>query len=679
MSPTPVLNSRPSAPDATTPEQVFYPSLVFDLRIRFDENFTINTSAQNSQNVLDPKSPMPNPVYQGPTQSGAPLSQPIVTQGQVTKAGDTTVSPSANLSQLLYRIPKNASIELNGYRQAGKFSAEFAYTDFPFEPQLLRGVGISVYMASVPATLFAQGMLGGTTAMAVPNAAGQAYLSSVLSPTPDNVVFDGIVDECTVEHTSTGDSVHIEGRDLKGILIDAWINPQLFNNLNLNQPIQLVVRDILNSDPWGAGIQVEVLPNEWGFTGTEAVSSQDSGGTFQGGFEANRFSSLKLPAPASPELLPRPRMSASGKRPRSTPQGTAEKMRMWDLITKYCYLVGAIPRFVDNRLRISPTRSIYDVARLVTSDPAAFQTPFANGQPRTLPSTGSGAAQEQISIRRMVFGRDLSRLSFARKFAGPNRPSVQCVSIDTSSTSKGVDKLVIATWPDDAQNTQQVAQNGAASKNPKRRQHVVTKAKTSKVSPSGVARQDILIVPIAGIKDKQALLKVAEAIYEEIGHGEMGGNATTNNLCSFGGTADDSDLLRLLPGDPIQIVTDGAELVSRYPIVSEVNALAQKTFSAQVDEVAKRVGDRNLASIYVAQARNAVNELRGFYRVKNAKYSWGKGLQITFDFENYVEVAANVSESMGKDLIAPSRGSTPRQGTTTKTSTQQIGINSGVR
>ncbi|HUK34912.1 MAG TPA: hypothetical protein VLV86_13405, partial [Vicinamibacterales bacterium] len=644
------------------------PSLIFDLKIRFDENFTVNTDAVNSQDVLDPKSPQPNPVYfEGKPVEGPPYSQPLVTQGQITKVGAGTVSPSTNLSQLFFRIPKNAMVELNGYRQAGKFSAEFAYTDFPFEPQLLRGVGVSIYMASVPAQYFAQGMLGGNTPTPIPNAANQSYLTSVLSPTPDNVVIDGIVDECTVEHTENGDTVHIEGRDLKGILIDAWINPQLFDNLNLNQSIHKVVRDILNSDPWGAGIQVEIIPNEWfpGKGGTDAVIS--------GKYSA--FDFISLPKPASPDLLPRERMSADGKKSRSTPQGSAERLRMWDLITKYCYLVGAIPRFVDNRLRISPVRSIYDLARTVVSDPTNFQTPFANGQPRTLPSAGT-AAPEKIYFRRMVFGRDLQRLSFSRKYAGASRPSIQCVSVDTSSENRGTAKLVIATWPDDAQNQQPVAQNSAQSKNPKVQQHAVAKAKTTKVSPSGTARQDVLIIPIAGFKDKNALLKIAEAIYEEIGHGEMGGNASTNNLCSFGGNADDTDLLRLLPGDPIQIVTDGAELVSRYPIVSEVNALAQKSFTAQVDAVAARVGDRNLASVYVALARNAVNELRGFYRVKDVKYTWGKGLKIDFDFENYVEIQSNMSQSTGKDIIPSARNAAPRQGTQSPTTGQQIGINS---
>ncbi len=637
-----------------TPPAVFYPSLVFDLRVRFDESFTVNTSAEESQNVLNPEQPTDRPLYQA---SSSNIPRPLVMQGQVTEAGTQTVKPGDNLSQLLFRIPKSASVELNGYRQAAKFSADFAYVDFPFEPQLLRGIACTIYMASVPAGLFGEGMLGATSR----TAQGQTYLSSVLAPTPDNEIMIGLVDECTVEHTESGDSIHIEGRDLRGILIDAAIDPQVFANLKLNQPIHLVVQQILQSSPYGQNVEVEVVPNEWGFDGTDPVRS-NKGGAFAG-LAGKSFSSLQLPSPAADDLLPRARKGANGKKSRSTPQGTAEKLRYWDLITKYCYLVGAIPRFVDTKLRISPTKSLYDVSKNTVRDPNAA-TPFKDGKVRTL-TTPVQENKEDLYIRRLVFGRDITRLSFGRKYAGPTRPSVKCVSIDTSSTKRGIGKVLQATWPDQA---------------PSQNQHDVSKAKTTKVSASGlVSTNDVLTIPVAGIKSHDVLLRIAHSIYEEIGHGEFGGAASTSNLYSFGGTAADLDMLRLLPGSPIQIVTDGAELVNRYPIVSELNALAQKSFAEQVNVVAAKVGDRNLASVYVAMARNAVNEIRGFYRVKNVRYSWGSGLKIDFDFENYVEVTANLSKSLGANLLKSAKGQTGKRGRVTPTSAQQNSRNSGGR
>jgi hypothetical protein len=312
----------------------------------------------------------------------------------------------------------------------------------------------------------------------------------------------------------------------------------------------------------------------------------------------------RIPSPADAEGLTRVRRGADGGGANSTPAGGAE-ISYWDLITQYCSLVGGIPHFVGTVLWIRPAHSIF---KRVLDE--TVPTPFAGAEPRQV-----GA--EQLRVRRLVYGRDLDNLEFERSFGGQNVPLIKAVSID--DTKRGKEKLLIAQWP------------------PKGSEAAKLKADN-----------EVLRIPVPGVKSLEQLEQVARELYEEIGRGEIGGKASTKNLASFGGDNSDPDMLRLRPTAAVQFLVDARALSSNAPLVSELNQHDQRSFEEEVAHLTERLGDPVFARVLVAVSRGSIAKALDFFRVNNVRYTWAlsTGIAIDFDFQNYVvarheEVVAN--------------------------------------
>jgi hypothetical protein len=104
-------------------------------------------------------------------------------------------------------------------------------------------------------------------------------------------------------------------------------------------------------------------------------------------------------------------------------------------------MVGAVPYFVGITLVIRPAQSLYDLRNLDPFDPAA-QRPFLRSRVGTngLPS----------GVRQLIYGHNVSEITFDRKLQGPGRPRViEVVALDTSSEVRGEGKLLRAYWPPD--------------------------------------------------------------------------------------------------------------------------------------------------------------------------------------------------------------------------------------
>lgn len=579
---------------------IWYPSFVVNMQIRFDESF----------NVTEDDSPAATSVTDQESNSGfltfgPPAVRPLVLAGAQDK-----------LTQVAGRIPRSGTVELNGLRQAHTFSLMFDYRDLPIDPRLIRDIRIEIFLGVVQPAAFARGMGGG-----VANGNRASVIDTSLSSTnKTNLLLVGMVDEMEADFGGKGSMIHMTGRDLRGILIDAKADPRIFTSLNLSKPIDDVVLQIVSRLPFGKLINVYAQPQEW----PNGV----------------------VPSPATVDGVTRVRLGADGtKNPMSTPQGEGDKIGFWDLITKYCLLVGAVPFFVGKDIRIRPTNSLYSQIAWDGTAP----TPFAGGQARTVKMDGKS---EKIRIRRFVYGRDLSSVKFSRKYRGQKAPVIEVVSIDTSSSSRGLQKMVIARWPDNT---------GAA---PKTNKYIARAAKTS-VAPSGKDSQsEVLRFSIPGIKSKAALQEIAKNLYQEIGRNEFGGNAETKDFASFNtddGT--DPDMLTLFPGDACQFVVDKRVLSSRNPLVSELTTQSRESFGQAVQNLAKRTGDENLARVLVATARNSVVELQDTFRTKNVKYDLAEGgaVGISWDFENYLEVRSDaVNPKLTQTTKKPTGRSTPQ-------------------
>jgi hypothetical protein len=210
-------------------------------------------------------------------------------------------------------------------------------------------------------------------------------------------------------------------------------------------------------------------------------------------------------------------------------------------------------------------------------------------------------------------------------------PVVRCVSIN--SDERGQRKLVSAEWPPEGSKARQLKSD-----------------------------TEIINIPVGSIKDASRLRAIAQSIYEEIGHGEVGGSCETQTLTSFGGSNADPDMLLLRPTDTVELVVDGRALSSRQPAVAELIEDQRRSFEAQVMDVATRLDPAprfvardnpngpgqifvnqpsdeamNLGRALVATARSAVVDAIRYFRVSNVRYDWNdRGVRVAFDFQNYV-------------------------------------------
>lgn len=592
---------------------VFYPSCVFNLQLRFDEAFTVE----------EDRSPAAKSVPAKATQSSSTVEARML--GDLFKSDPNTFDVPAvrplvsygaqdSLTQVGARIPRTATIELNGFRQAHTFTATFAFQDLPIDPRFIRYCRAEIFLGLVSPENFAKGMVQ------VEQDGSRASVINTLNSTAPNskLMFYGILDEGTVEHTEKGSLIHVSGRDIRGLLIDAKVDVRIFKDLKLELPIHLVVKQIISKLPLGDGINVSIQNQEW----------PDN----------------TIPSPADADKLTRVRMGAGGQTSMSSPQGPGDQIGFWDLITKYCMLVGAVPYFVGKDLWIRPTKSLFQQLSFDGT------TPFTGGKPRRLQLNGK---VETTSIRTFVYGRNIQGVKFSRKYGGQKAPVIELFSIDTSSTKKGLGKMLIVQSP---------ALKPAVKGKTKFGQDKIDAAKRTIVGSSGqVSQTDILRIPMPGIKSKPALQAIADNLRHEIGRQELGGSASTKDFASFNTDHDDDpDMLTLMPGDAIRFVVDKRSLQSQNPLVSEWNNQARRTLGEAIAVLDKRL-DRNLARVIAATSLGTVRELQDVFRVKNVRYTVSEGgaVGIDFDFENFIEVRSDVDPPQAPITSKPKTVTTP--------------------
>lgn len=604
----------------------YYPSCVVNLQLRFDTQF-IPGSEDPDGLAVDQMSANP------PTIPTAPNGGLLIF--------DYTGPDKA--SHLLARIPKKCSVELPAYRQAGKFRLTFDYRDLPIDPRLMRAAGVKIYMDSVQADDFAK---------SVPSVNPSSRMS-MLKAAPENLVMQGIVDSWHVSHTNSGSEVTIEGRDLVGMFLNTPVTAFAISQIKLGRQIDDVIRDLIKPmQGWAAGLQVLAAPKEeWPdnavpFVG-EAITKQVATPKVR---QVVTTGALRLSTGADPD-----------------------KLNFWDVITRWCYYVGGVPYITvqpdaqfqgpvteraqypyKTTLMIRPANSLY--TQWYATDETPMKPPFKDGKRRQV-------GDVSYAVRRMMFGRNISDLSFERKYTGHNIPKiVTVVSYDPSSKSRGAGRTIEVSYPTEVVD-RAVEQNAALYEAQKKarleRLKDPSKAKPSRVSPSGeIAAQDVIRWPIKGITDKAKLLNYAKQIYNEICRGEMGGSCQTKSLSSFGAGNEDPDLVRLRPGDGVKLVVDQRPLEARAPNVSPLAAQHQQSREQMAKDLEKRLGDKNLANAIATSLTNSLPAEMNTYRVSNVKFDWdiSSGIAIAFDFHNFIAIRDDVTETAANPTAAATPG-----------------------
>jgi len=571
-------------------EQVFYPSMAVNITLLFDSTLQVITDRTRFNDASE--------------QAKLSGSQTPVTAG----TSPLVLPDGENRVQILGRVPKNANVELNGTRQAGKFKLTFDFRDLPIDPRIVTNCGVEIYLGAVPEKDWADGQEKRVTSLGrslsqVPtrNIAGGINL--------ETLVMQGNVDNWSVTHGETGSEITLEGRDIRGLLLDLKLPPEAFDGIDLTRAIagtkESVLDQILHLTPvtkLGLNINTVAPEAEW---------------SSRGG----------IPSPGTVDGSTRVRLDAAGKKPRSTPAGatssggSGDRVSIWDLVTKYCALVGAVPYFYGEELWVRPARNVYETFRAI--DKGTYPPPFKDAKQRAIKvaDEDGNAVEKLVSVRHLVYGRDIIELSYERNYQRTAAPTIELVSID--DTKRGDAKLIVVQWPQADSNAGQLKDEGQK-----------------------------LRIPVPGIRDKNRLLTIAQDLYEEIGRSEQGGNASTKNLSSFGGSNADPDLLRLRPSEMVTLLTDARALSARVPQNAEAMEHKRRSFAEEELAVAWTLdgnpngvpgkepssGARQIARVLTATARGAIaGDVLSYYRISNVKFDWSdSGIRVGFDFRNYI-------------------------------------------
>lgn len=606
----------------------YYPSCVVNLSIVFDEALLASVT---------PPVPLSTDDTSDAPASGdgnARSSPDILTPNRVARQDKVGGIPTF----IMGRVPKSCSVEMPSVRQASTFDLTFDFRELPIDPRTVRALGVEIHMGTVSAADFADGVrqVGGNR----PRASQLRTRDDKNNPNNSTIVFAGIADEWNVEYTSEGAEINISGRDLRGLLLDSPITSRALANLNVNQRIDRVVRDVLAMHPGSDHFQVVVNEREW----------PDG-----------------IPGALPDDIIPRHRRGARGQRtaPVASQQGGTE-MTYWDVIVRLCYLVGAIPYFNNRSLFIRPARGYFQ--QVNAGFDATTRTPFRPDQPR-----GDGV-MAPWSVRRIIYGRNATSVKFNRKFGGNQKPKVvRVTSVDYDRAARKSRRLE-ARWPMTPPR-QRTEPNAAALAARLRRapnaaveaaSQAVQDAARNRVAPSGQQSQtDTVDVPVYGVRSQARLQSIARMLFEEISRNEMTGSCETKDLASYGGGNDDPDILRVRPGDAVEFFFDGSVARGgRESITSTAVDHFRAPFADQLREITERLGNEQLARAIMATSRGSVNRIQNFFRVSSVSLSWDAtgtgGISASFEFQNYFVIRNDIGGAdIQQALTPPTRTTVP--------------------
>lgn len=202
-------------------------------------------------------------------------------------------------------MPKRTRVDINSYVEADTFEIELDYKVFPFDPRCVKSAQVTVYMENLD-QLHHDNPLGAIT------------------PSADNVVFDGFADEDQISMDEGNRTVKLKGRDFTALYIDAKWPGAL---LPLNEPVDKIVTRIIGRLKASGDIRV-----------------------------VNRTGLKELPTLAK---------FYSDFNDLSGQRSAQKKETYWDVIQDVCTRAGLIAYIEIDKLVLAKPRTLYDPKKAV--------------------------------------------------------------------------------------------------------------------------------------------------------------------------------------------------------------------------------------------------------------------------------------------------------------------------
>lgn len=365
----------------------FYPRAHLHLVIRFDE---FGDSKPLKKSV--PKKSTRN--IDGIKVERTPLQPTIDTSVQnverwvllppgesVTDSSPVQRTKSADgLTQDVIVIPKKMTVSLNGIRTANTLRATLRYIDAPFDPRLLRAVGVEGYLGCIDEDQAAEEGEHGPSGTSLP----ETWTDSN-GIVRTNRRFEGFVDIWEADHHGTDESIiELECTDYTGLFRDqeAIVN----HTLDETKPIDEAIAIYLSNYVQFAGITVEYRPQEDERPILKKVFDQS----------ARRIN-------LGPSMA-----HGSG--------AVGSKLSVWDYLYDICASIGH-SLYVDGRhLIIQRAKSVFESLQPRVDDP--YRGRVVDGQ--------------TLNYRRMVYGHDVQRFKPRRNFTKHVPPNFEVRSYCSS-------------------------------------------------------------------------------------------------------------------------------------------------------------------------------------------------------------------------------------------------------
>jgi hypothetical protein len=265
--------------------------------------------------------------------------------------------------------------------------------------------------------------------------------------------------------------------------------------------------------------------------------------------------------------------------------------------------------------------------------------------------------RDLTSARRMVWGRNIKQLRFTRKMGG-----VKADTIEVRSPDPTIGRTRWARFP---------VLNGEARSGVlglKGSPQPVT-SRPNNVASNGLADESVRVMSIPAVSDLATLERIAENVFNEIGRQEIEGELETDDIASFE-SAEEADLLRLLPGEPITVLvappveTDATEraALAAKPVrsTSNLQELQAQSVAKRVDYLA-RLGVSGDTAQRLAIAQEKIRLISTF-RVAKVAIEWSAddGVSVSVPFYNFVVVREAPEDENGQ--VEPSASLTEAAG-----------------
>lgn len=556
------------------PEQTYYPTARVRLIVRLEDYGDANTPAPPETIATVRRGEKAATQLQVVTmENGALLLEG--TGGQQGSPQQQTQSADEYTHVIDGIIPRAATLNRNGLRDADTLSIEIKYRDMPIDPRVIRSCAVQFFLGTVTPEDYQRGMEGESRSSAGDSPVGLPYhvvpdeYTDPNGQQRTNLRFEGWVDEWEDEWPQgEGPVVRLECTDNTRLLIEQDAPPKL--TIGSKVPVHQAIANYLANFPQFRGLSVEYRPRV-----------PDS--------QIPTLVDVLQKTAMRPELGP------------SVAKGGTSKLKVWDYITDVVGSVGHVVRVEGTTIVIQKARTLYDTRFAGRPDDPFFAAP------RTL-------AGGRLPRRLLVYGRNISEMSFARKFStyAPQNIEVRCYDTERKKT-------LTARFP-------------------------LKGDEQKRINPGEASDQKWFVVRVEGIRDEKTLRLVAQNVYEQIGRNELVGRILTKNLGTFGGGNLDPDALDMLPGDAVDVVIQRSEAGQDDNTVNGVEA----QIAARPAEYLQELGfDARFAAAY-AKAVTSIG-LQSTFRVRTVSIDWdaeSDGVSLDLEVMNYVEVRAD------KDLEA---------------------------